>query len=85
MYCGCGEQADTHDGQVRYGLEDGEQNEVEGAMNEISSTARAWYPATSQDADSRTIYCVINKILKTNVGIYGSIMGASLRLVFIVR
>ena len=39
MYCGCGEQADTHDGQVRYGLEDGEQNEVEGAMDEISSTA----------------------------------------------
>jgi len=85
MYCGCEEQADAHDGQVCYGEEDGEQNEVEGAMDEISSTACAWYPATSQDADSRTVYCVINIILKMSVGIYGSIRGASLRLVFRVR
>ncbi|UCE39466.1 MAG: hypothetical protein JSW00_09670, partial [Thermoplasmata archaeon] len=76
IYCGDGEQADTYDGQVRHGEEDGEQNEVEGALD-INSTARACYPATSQDADSRTIYCVINKILKTNVGIHGSIMGVS--------
>jgi len=77
VYCGCGERADTHDGQVRRGEENGKQNEVEGAIDEISSTARACYPATSQDADSRTIYCVINKILKMNVGIHGSIMEAS--------
>ena len=54
-------------------------------MDEISSTARSWYPATSQDADSRTVCCVINIIFKMDVGIYGSIMGVSLRLVFIVR
>ena len=85
MYCGCGEQADTHDGQFCYGEEDGEQNEVEGAMGEISSTARAWYPATSQDADSRTVHRVINIIFKMDAGIYGSIMGASLRFVSRVR
>ena len=54
-------------------------------MDEISSTARSCYPATSKDTDSRTIYCVIKKILKMNVGIHGSIMEASLRLVVIVR
>jgi hypothetical protein len=85
MYCGCGEQADTHDGQVHYSEEDGEQNEVEDVMNEISSTAHAWYPATSQDADNRTVHFAINTILKMNVGIHGSIMGASLRLVFRIR
>lgn len=54
-------------------------------MDMISSIARAWYPTTSQDTDSRTVYRVINIIFKMDTGIYGSIMGASLRLMFRVR